>query len=258
MKKLVLVALCFLAVSSCKPDEEEEQQPAIEDCILASRIEYSNSTNATYQYIWEGEKILKIIKRNEQDIVLEEFDFQYIDNNLARINGTVTSVVLKYSNNRLSRMDYYQTSSNTFLYFDSLVYENDRLKAIAYYEENGGDFVSGGMQEFSWNNDQLTTYKLYEDPSFTGFPSLVYQLNFTAYDSKDNPYKELPLAWKAWRLVYNQPWVISKNNLSEGEEIDNGNSSTFSISNTYEKDIRLAEADDLSQSIVNTFIYDCN
>lgn len=251
---MVFFALVFYA---CK--EEGTDDPTTDKkCKLERRTETSGSVQWIYDYTWDGDNIINILKKNDVGAVFDEYNFVYDGDILKRITGQSVTVNLSYTSGKLKKMDYYDAQSNTFLYFDSLVYVNDELVSVSYYELQNNNYVNGGIHSFEWSENNVSTYRLYEDINSTGIPELIYTLNFTSYDDHENPYSSLPLAWKVWQLIYDQPWLISENNLLEGEEVDGMQTTTFQVITNYNSEGLVDETDDVDQDVLNYYIYNCN
>lgn len=250
---LIILGLFF---SSCKEESADEPTPA-KSCKLERRVETSSSVEWIYDYTWEENNIINIVKKNDLGDVFDEFNFIYDADLLKRITSNSTTVNLIFNSGSLDKIDYYDAQSNTFIYFDSLNYENGNLLSVSYYEKQNNNLVNGGIHSFEWLDNNVSTYRLYEDINSSGTPELIYTLNFTKYDQNINPYSDLPLAWKVWRLIYDQPWLLSKNNVLEGEEVDGAQTTSFQVLTSYNSNGLVEETDDVDQDVLNKYIYTC-
>lgn len=95
--------------------------------------------------------------------------YTYTDNKLSKISNADLYVTIEYTNNKITKKNYYETGSSELGGYDTITYNTDgTISTIKFYVNFiGPPFTQFHQYDFSYTNGKLTKFELQEYDVFT-------------------------------------------------------------------------------------------
>ena len=258
MKKIItLLSVFILLISSCSGDDETQtssETPATNDGVFLKRKVEKNENDEilnTYDYTYNGNKLTKIVQKGGSYI-------EYIYN-----NDLISEIKFYYPDNSLFHTEsfFYNSFNQLTDYIFKSVISDSGYKRIYTYSTNGtvivhsfhGDLISQTQPANEYEKMYVQNSALVKHEFYNVSNNILTRTSTFAYDDKKNPFKNV-LGFDKIHLIGSDPTEWNINNLTH--ENNDGEVSTFQyIYNGFNYPITGTQTNNDSASISRKYEY---